>query len=162
MPSKKQYNLVHNDEYDTRIPLHSEEAFHRGIIFHAKVRVYRLGWFSTQGIDTRRRRPYSAPYRKPHNIPHCSLLFREDPPTCVSPLLGAMHEEKMIYQILYLLTIAGKCDATSSEACFTKNKSFIGNRSRYAFRFAKLHPRSDLIPKKSIVFFLERHYFVRV
>ncbi|KAI4503815.1 hypothetical protein M0802_001218 [Mischocyttarus mexicanus] len=36
MPSKKQYNLVHNDEYDTRIPLHSEEAFHRGIIFHAK------------------------------------------------------------------------------------------------------------------------------
>lgn len=37
MPSKKQYNLVHNDEYDTRIPLHSEEAFHRGIVFHAKV-----------------------------------------------------------------------------------------------------------------------------
>ncbi|KOC63134.1 Capon-like protein [Habropoda laboriosa] len=36
MPSKKQYNLVHNDEYDTRIPLHSEEAFHRGIFFHAK------------------------------------------------------------------------------------------------------------------------------
>nr|XP_012228151.1 PREDICTED: carboxyl-terminal PDZ ligand of neuronal nitric oxide synthase protein isoform X1 [Linepithema humile]XP_012228152.1 PREDICTED: carboxyl-terminal PDZ ligand of neuronal nitric oxide synthase protein isoform X1 [Linepithema humile] len=36
MPSKKQYNLVHNDEYDTRIPLHSEEAFHRGIVFHAK------------------------------------------------------------------------------------------------------------------------------
>ncbi|KAK0177606.1 hypothetical protein PV328_001643 [Microctonus aethiopoides] len=36
MPSKKQYNLVHNDEYDTRIPLHSDEAFHRGIIFHAK------------------------------------------------------------------------------------------------------------------------------
>ncbi|XP_048515821.1 carboxyl-terminal PDZ ligand of neuronal nitric oxide synthase protein isoform X2 [Athalia rosae] len=36
MPSKKQYNLVHNDDYDTRIPLHSDEAFHRGIIFHAK------------------------------------------------------------------------------------------------------------------------------
>ncbi|XP_046468253.1 carboxyl-terminal PDZ ligand of neuronal nitric oxide synthase protein isoform X2 [Neodiprion pinetum] len=36
MPSKKQYNLVHNDDYDTRIPLHSEEAFHRGIVFHAK------------------------------------------------------------------------------------------------------------------------------
>ncbi|XP_074115560.1 carboxyl-terminal PDZ ligand of neuronal nitric oxide synthase protein isoform X3 [Cotesia typhae] len=36
MPSKKQYNLVRNDEYDTRIPLHSEEAFHRGIVFHAK------------------------------------------------------------------------------------------------------------------------------
>ena len=41
MPSKKQYNLVHNDEYDTRIPLHSEEAFHRGILFHAKVGVRR-------------------------------------------------------------------------------------------------------------------------
>lgn len=39
MPSKKQYNLVHNDEYDTRIPLHSEEAFHRGIVFHAKVKI---------------------------------------------------------------------------------------------------------------------------
>ncbi|XP_033223177.1 carboxyl-terminal PDZ ligand of neuronal nitric oxide synthase protein-like isoform X4 [Belonocnema kinseyi] len=36
MPSKKQYNLVHNDEYDTRIPLYSDETFHRGIIFHAK------------------------------------------------------------------------------------------------------------------------------
>ncbi|XP_051161639.1 carboxyl-terminal PDZ ligand of neuronal nitric oxide synthase protein-like isoform X3 [Leptopilina boulardi] len=36
MPSKKQYNLVHNDEYDTRIPIYSDETFHRGIIFHAK------------------------------------------------------------------------------------------------------------------------------
>ncbi|KAL7298228.1 hypothetical protein TKK_0009218 [Trichogramma kaykai] len=36
MPSKKQYNLVQNDENDTRIPLHSDEAFHRGIVFHAK------------------------------------------------------------------------------------------------------------------------------
>lgn len=38
MPSKKQYNLVQNDEYDTRIPLHSEEAFQHGITFQAKVR----------------------------------------------------------------------------------------------------------------------------
>ncbi|XP_034946822.1 carboxyl-terminal PDZ ligand of neuronal nitric oxide synthase protein-like isoform X2 [Chelonus insularis] len=36
MPSKKQYNLVHNDDYDTKVSLHSEEAFHRGIVFHAK------------------------------------------------------------------------------------------------------------------------------
>ncbi|KAK9881603.1 hypothetical protein WA026_016474 [Henosepilachna vigintioctopunctata] len=38
MPSKKQYDLVQNDDYDTRIPLHSEEAFHRGITFQAKLR----------------------------------------------------------------------------------------------------------------------------
>ena len=37
MPSKKQYNLVQNDDYDTRIPLHSDEAFHHGITFQAKV-----------------------------------------------------------------------------------------------------------------------------
>ncbi|XP_063245002.1 carboxyl-terminal PDZ ligand of neuronal nitric oxide synthase protein-like isoform X1 [Bacillus rossius redtenbacheri] len=36
MPSKKQYNLVQNDEYDTRIPLHSDEAFQHGITFQAK------------------------------------------------------------------------------------------------------------------------------
>lgn len=36
MPSKKQYDLVQNDDYDTRIPLHSEEAFHHGITFTAK------------------------------------------------------------------------------------------------------------------------------
>lgn len=36
MPSKKQYNLVPNDEGDTRIPLHSDEAFHHGITFQAK------------------------------------------------------------------------------------------------------------------------------
>ncbi|KAF7284669.1 hypothetical protein GWI33_021853 [Rhynchophorus ferrugineus] len=36
MPSKKQYDLVQNDEYDTRIPLHPEEAFHHGITFQAK------------------------------------------------------------------------------------------------------------------------------
>ncbi|GLH01767.1 Capon-like protein [Gryllus bimaculatus] len=36
MPSKKQYNLVQNDDYDTRIPLHPEEAFHHGISFQAK------------------------------------------------------------------------------------------------------------------------------
>uniref|UniRef100_A0A1B6F2D7 PID domain-containing protein n=1 Tax=Cuerna arida TaxID=1464854 RepID=A0A1B6F2D7_9HEMI len=36
MPSKKQYNLVQNDDYDTRIPLHSEEAFQHGITFQAK------------------------------------------------------------------------------------------------------------------------------
>lgn len=37
MPSKKQYNLVQNDDYDTRIPLHTEEAFQHGITFQAKV-----------------------------------------------------------------------------------------------------------------------------
>lgn len=37
MPSTKQYNLVPNDEYDTRIPLHPDEAFHYGITFQAKV-----------------------------------------------------------------------------------------------------------------------------
>lgn len=37
MPSKKQYDLVQNDDYDTRIPLHPEEAFHHGIVFQAKV-----------------------------------------------------------------------------------------------------------------------------
>ncbi|XP_054273968.1 carboxyl-terminal PDZ ligand of neuronal nitric oxide synthase protein-like isoform X1 [Macrosteles quadrilineatus] len=36
MPSKKQYNLVQNDDYDTRIPLHSDEAFQHGITFQAK------------------------------------------------------------------------------------------------------------------------------
>ncbi|KAM3968451.1 carboxyl-terminal PDZ ligand of neuronal nitric oxide synthase protein-like [Aphomia sociella] len=36
MPSTKQYNLVPNDEYDTRIPLHPDEAFHYGITFQAK------------------------------------------------------------------------------------------------------------------------------
>ncbi|XP_044269725.1 carboxyl-terminal PDZ ligand of neuronal nitric oxide synthase protein isoform X2 [Tribolium madens] len=36
MPSKKQYDLVQNDDYDTRIPLHPEEAFHHGITFQAK------------------------------------------------------------------------------------------------------------------------------
>ncbi|XP_038216322.1 carboxyl-terminal PDZ ligand of neuronal nitric oxide synthase protein isoform X3 [Zerene cesonia] len=36
MPSTKQYNLVTNDEYDTRIPLHPDEAFEYGITFHAK------------------------------------------------------------------------------------------------------------------------------
>lgn len=37
MPSKRQYDLVQNDDYDTRIPLHPEEAFHHGITFQAKV-----------------------------------------------------------------------------------------------------------------------------
>ncbi|CAH1179498.1 unnamed protein product [Phaedon cochleariae] len=36
MPSKRQYDLVQNDDYDTRIPLHPEEAFHHGITFQAK------------------------------------------------------------------------------------------------------------------------------
>lgn len=36
MPSKKQYNLVNDDAFDSRIPLHNEEAFHHGIIFQAK------------------------------------------------------------------------------------------------------------------------------
>ncbi|CAB3225957.1 unnamed protein product [Arctia plantaginis] len=38
MPSTKQYNLVPNDEYDTRIPLHPDVAFEYGITFQAKVR----------------------------------------------------------------------------------------------------------------------------
>ncbi|XP_047495149.1 carboxyl-terminal PDZ ligand of neuronal nitric oxide synthase protein-like [Penaeus chinensis] len=38
MPSKKQYNLVTNDDYDSRIPLHPEEAFSHGIKFNVKVR----------------------------------------------------------------------------------------------------------------------------
>ncbi|XP_045131533.1 carboxyl-terminal PDZ ligand of neuronal nitric oxide synthase protein-like isoform X3 [Portunus trituberculatus] len=38
MPSKKQYNLVTNDDYDSRIPLHPEEAFNHGIKFNVKVR----------------------------------------------------------------------------------------------------------------------------
>lgn len=36
MPSTKQYNLVPNDECDTRIPLHPDEAFQYGISFKAK------------------------------------------------------------------------------------------------------------------------------
>lgn len=36
MPSKKQYNLVTNDDYDSRIPLHPEEAFTNGIKFNVK------------------------------------------------------------------------------------------------------------------------------
>ncbi|XP_059054477.1 dystrophin-like protein 1 [Achroia grisella] len=36
MSSTKKYNLVPNDEYDTRIPLHPDEAFHYGISFQAK------------------------------------------------------------------------------------------------------------------------------
>ncbi|GFT43587.1 carboxyl-terminal PDZ ligand of neuronal nitric oxide synthase protein [Nephila pilipes] len=36
MPSKKQYNLVNDDAYDSRIPLYNEEAFEHGITFHAK------------------------------------------------------------------------------------------------------------------------------
>ncbi|CAL4079668.1 unnamed protein product, partial [Meganyctiphanes norvegica] len=36
MPSKKQYNLVTNDDYDSRIPLHPEEAFNHGIKFNVK------------------------------------------------------------------------------------------------------------------------------
>lgn len=48
MPSKKQYNLVPNDEYDTRIPMHPEEAFEHGITFHAKVR--RLFFYFLFGI----------------------------------------------------------------------------------------------------------------
>lgn len=36
MPSKKQYDLVSDDGYDSRIPLHNEEAFQHGISFTAK------------------------------------------------------------------------------------------------------------------------------
>ncbi len=37
MPSKKQYDLVSDDGYDSRIPLHNEEAFAHGVNFQAKV-----------------------------------------------------------------------------------------------------------------------------
>ncbi|KOB69044.1 Uncharacterized protein OBRU01_17354 [Operophtera brumata] len=33
----QEYDLVTNDEYDTRIPLHPDEAFTYGITFEAKV-----------------------------------------------------------------------------------------------------------------------------
>ncbi|XP_037977685.2 carboxyl-terminal PDZ ligand of neuronal nitric oxide synthase protein isoform X3 [Plutella xylostella] len=36
MPSKQQYSLVDNDDYDIKIPVHPEEAFHHGIPFAAK------------------------------------------------------------------------------------------------------------------------------
>ena len=46
MPSKKQYDLVSDDGYDSRIPLHNEEAFQHGISFQAKVRIPRVcTWF---------------------------------------------------------------------------------------------------------------------
>ena len=37
MPSKKEYDLVSDDGYDSRIPLHNEDAFQHGIYFTAKV-----------------------------------------------------------------------------------------------------------------------------
>lgn len=37
MPSKKEYDLVSDDGYDSRIPLHNEDAFQHGIHFQAKV-----------------------------------------------------------------------------------------------------------------------------
>lgn len=36
MPSKKEYELVSDDGYDKRIPLHNEDAFQHGIHFQAK------------------------------------------------------------------------------------------------------------------------------
>nr|KAI8729382.1 nitric oxide synthase 1 adaptor; partial [Biomphalaria glabrata] len=37
MPSKKAYDLVSDDGYDSRIPLHNEEAFQHGLQFQAKL-----------------------------------------------------------------------------------------------------------------------------
>ena len=37
MPSKSQYDLVSDDGYDSRIPLHNDDAFAHGIHFHARV-----------------------------------------------------------------------------------------------------------------------------
>ena len=37
MPSKKEYDLVSDDGYDSRIPLHNDDAFQHGIPFQAKV-----------------------------------------------------------------------------------------------------------------------------
>ena len=39
MPSKKEYDLVSDDGYDSRIPLHNDDAFQHGIYFTAKVHV---------------------------------------------------------------------------------------------------------------------------
>ncbi|CAF4750763.1 unnamed protein product [Pieris macdunnoughi] len=36
MSLTRQYDLVDNDEYDTKMSLHPEEAFEYGIAFHAK------------------------------------------------------------------------------------------------------------------------------
>lgn len=47
MPSKKQYDLVQNDDYDTRIPLHPEEAFQHGITFQAKVGALLHNYYAT-------------------------------------------------------------------------------------------------------------------
>ena len=44
MPSKKQYNLVINDELDSRVPLHPDEAFATGIKFSAKVSTICYSW----------------------------------------------------------------------------------------------------------------------
>lgn len=38
MPSKRQYDLVQNEDSDPRVPVHPDEAFHHGISFNAKVR----------------------------------------------------------------------------------------------------------------------------
>lgn len=40
--SKKSYDLVSDDGYDSRIPLHNEDAFEHGITFQAKVSTCRL------------------------------------------------------------------------------------------------------------------------
>lgn len=40
MTKDQEYDLVTNDEYDTRIPLHPDEAFTYGITFEAKVPMF--------------------------------------------------------------------------------------------------------------------------
>lgn len=42
MPSKKEYDLVSDDGFDSRIPLHNEDAFQHGIHFQAKVSLPRI------------------------------------------------------------------------------------------------------------------------
>ena len=37
LQTKKRYDLVTDDGYDSRIPLHNEEAFQHGLQFQAKV-----------------------------------------------------------------------------------------------------------------------------
>ncbi|KAI8771413.1 nitric oxide synthase 1 adaptor [Biomphalaria glabrata] len=44
MPSKKAYDLVSDDGYDSRIPLHNEEAFQHGLQFQAKIRCVLYAW----------------------------------------------------------------------------------------------------------------------
>ena len=51
MPSKKQYDLVSDDGYDSRIPLHNDDAFQHGIQFQAKVRKAKVMYATDNGYN---------------------------------------------------------------------------------------------------------------